>query len=146
LAQRVRSEGHTVAMHGFLHKAFGELPAKEQLADLQSMQKAYRHAIGGEPAAWRFPYLAETPDLRDALRQQRITVLAVEVGLEDWVPGKTPEMMAERLLNSLHQTGGGIVLLHDVQEQTAAALPLMLRRLKQDGWHLVHLQWPDSTP
>ncbi|MDR7271913.1 beta-galactosidase [Pelomonas saccharophila] len=144
LAQRVRAEGHTVAMHGFKHLAFGELPAKDQLADLEAMQKAYRYVIGGEPAAWRFPYLAETPTLREALRQQKVTVMSVEPGIEDWVPGKTPEMMAEGLLAALRQTGGGIVLLHDVQEQTAAALPLMLRRLKQEGWRLVHLQWPES--
>lgn len=144
LAQRVRAEGHTVAMHGYRHLAFGDLPPKDQLADLEAMQKAHRYVIGGEPAAWRFPYLAETPVLRDALRKQKVTVLAVEVGLEDWVPGKTPEMMADRLLNTLRQTAGGIVLLHDVQDQTAAALPLMLRRLQQEGWKLVHLQWPET--
>lgn len=52
--------------------------------------------------------------------------------------------MAERLLKGLREKGGGIVLLHDVQDQTAAALPLMLRRLQQDGWKLVHLQWPEA--
>jgi beta-galactosidase len=145
LAQRVRAEGHTVAMHGYKHSAFGELPPKDQLADLEAMQKAYRYVIGGEPAAWRFPYLAETPTLREALSRQKVTVMSVEPGIEDWVPGKTPEMMAEGLLAHLRQNGGAsIVLLHDVQDQTAAALPLMLRRLKQEGWHLVHLQWPET--
>lgn len=144
LAQRVRSEGHTVAMHGYKHSAFGELPAKDQLADLEAMQKAYRYVIGGEPAAWRFPYLAETPTLLEALRQQNITVLSVETGVEDWVQGQSPQALAERLLKGLRQSGGGIVLLHDVQDQTAAALPLMLRRLQQEGWKLVHLQWPDT--
>ncbi|MEO6276318.1 polysaccharide deacetylase family protein [Roseateles sp.] len=146
LAQRVRAEGHTVAMHGYKHSAFGELPAKEQLADLEGMQKTHRYVTGGEPAAWRFPYLAETPALREALAQQKVTVLSADVGIEDWVQGQTPEAMAERLLKGLREKGGGIVLLHDVQDQTAAALPLLLRRLKQEGWRLVHLQWPESKP
>jgi beta-galactosidase/beta-glucuronidase len=145
LAQRVRAEGHTVAMHGHKHLAFGELPAKDQLADLEAMQKAYRYVIGGDAAAWRFPYLAETPDLREALRKQNVTVLSVDAGVEDWVQGQSPEALAERLVKSLRATGGGIVLLHDVQDQTAAALPLMLRRLKQDGWRLVHLQWAEPA-
>ncbi|MFG6432915.1 polysaccharide deacetylase family protein [Roseateles sp. LYH14W] len=144
LAQRVKSEGHTVAMHGHKHSAFGTLPAKEQLADLENMQKAYRHVIGGEPAAWRFPFLAETPELREALAKQKLTVLSADVHIEDWVQGQTPEALAERLLKGLREKGGGIVLLHDVQDQTAAALPLLLRRLKQDGWQLVHLQWPEA--
>jgi beta-galactosidase len=145
LAQRVRTEGHTLAMHGHKHLAFGQLPAKDQLADLEAMQKAYRYVVGGEPAAWRFPYLAETPDLREALRKQNVTVLSVDTGVEDWVQGQTPEAMAERLLKGLREKGGGIVLLHDVQDQTAAALPLMLRRLQQEGWKLVHLQWPEAA-
>ncbi|MDR7299285.1 beta-galactosidase [Pelomonas aquatica] len=145
LAQRVRAEGHTVAMHGHKHLAFGQLPAKDQLADLEAMQKAYRHVIGGDAAAWRFPFLAETPDLRDALRKQNVTVMSVDTGVEDWVQGQSPEVLAERLVKGLREKGGGVVLLHDVHDQTAAALPLMLRRLKQDGWRLVHLQWAEPT-
>lgn len=143
LAQRVRSDGHTVAMHGYRHVAFGQLPAQDQLADLDSMQKAHRHVLGGAPAAWRFPYLAETPELREALKTQALTVMSTDVGIEDWVPDQSPDTLAQRLIERLRQKGGGIVLLHDVQEQTAAALPLMLRRLKEDGWRLVHLQWPE---
>jgi beta-galactosidase len=144
LAQRVKAEGHTVAMHGYKHSAFGTLPAKEQLADLDAMQKMHKYVIGGEPAAWRFPYLAETPELREALAQRKVTVMSVDAGVEDWVQGQSPEAMAERLVKALREKGGGIVLLHDVQDQTAAALPLMLRRLQQDGWKLVHLQWPEA--
>ena len=43
---------------------------------------------------------------------------------------------------------GGIVLLHDTKAQTAAMLPALLRRLKAQGYRIVHvvpkrgLQWP----
>lgn len=143
LAQRVRSEGHTVAMHGYKHVAFGELSPEDQLADLENMQKMHRYVLGGAAAAWRFPYLAETTPLRDALREQGVTVMSTDVGIEDWVPGQSPEQLAERLLQGLSKNGGGIVLLHDTQEQTAAALPFLLRRLREEGWRLVHLQWPE---
>jgi len=145
LARQVQAEGHTVAMHGFRHHNFAGLPPQEQLADLQAMREAHRSVLGGEPAAWRFPFLSESPALRDTLREQRITVFSVDVGIEDWLPGQTPEVLAERLLQRLRERGDGIVLLHDAQEQTAAALPLMLRRLKDEGWRVVHLQWPESS-
>jgi peptidoglycan/xylan/chitin deacetylase (PgdA/CDA1 family) len=144
LAQRVQAEGHTVGMHGYKHSAFGELPPKDQLADLEAMQKMHRYVIGGEPAAWRYPYLAETPVLREALARQNVTVLSADVPLQDWRAGQTPEQLADELIASLRRSGGGIVLLHDVQDVTAAALPMLLRRLKQQGWKLVHLQWPDA--
>jgi peptidoglycan/xylan/chitin deacetylase (PgdA/CDA1 family) len=144
LAQRVKAAGHTVGMHGYKHSAFGSLPAKEQLADLEAMQKMYRYVIGGEPAAWRYPYLAETPVLREALAKQNVTVLSADVGLQDWREGKTAEQLAEDLITGVRQRGGGIVLLHDVQDVTAKALPQLLRLLKQQGWKLVHLQWPEA--
>jgi peptidoglycan/xylan/chitin deacetylase (PgdA/CDA1 family) len=144
LAQRVQAEGHTVGMHGYKHSAFGELPAKEQLADLEAMQKMHRYVIGGEPAAWRFPYLAETPVLREALAKQNVTVFSADVGLQDWREGMTAERLAEDLSTGLRKRGGGVVLMHDVQDVTAAALPQLLRLLKQQGWKLVHLQWPEA--
>lgn len=141
LARQVQDEGHTVAMHGFRHVNIPGLTPEEQRADLRAMQQAHRSTVGGEAPAWRFPYLSESPLLRDVLREQRISVMSVDVGIEDWLPGQTPEILADRLLQRLRERGNGIVLLHDAESQTAAALPLLLRRLKEDGWRVVHLQW-----
>ena len=111
---------------------------------LQALRAAYRDVLGGEPAAWRYPYLSEAEALNTALREQRITTLSVDVGIEDWVPVDAPTVLADRLIERLRASGGGIVLLHDVQDQTAAALPLLLHRLKDDGWQVVHLQWSED--
>lgn len=146
LARQLQAEGHGVAMHGFRHVAFGELPPQDQRADLQALQQALRGVLGTEPAAWRFPYLAESPHLNAELRRQGISVLSTDVGLSDWLPGQTPEILAERLITGLRQRGGGIVLMHDTQPQTATALPLLLRRLREDGWRVVHLQWAAAPP
>lgn len=141
LARQVQDEGHTVAMHGFRHDNLPGLSPEQQRADLRAMQEAHRSVLGGEPAAWRFPFLSESPLLRDVLREQRISVMSIDVGIEDWLPGQPPQTLADRLLQRLRERGSGIVLLHDAQSQTAAALPLLLRRLKDDGWRVVHLQW-----
>lgn len=143
LARQVQAEGHTVAMHGFRHDNFAGLAPAAQLADFAAMREAYRSVLGGEPAAWRYPFLGESEAMRSTLREQRITTMSVDVGVEDWVPVETPTILADRLIERLRASGGGIVLLHDAQEQTAAALPLMLRRLQDDGWRVVHLQWSE---
>lgn len=143
VARQVQAAGHTVAMHGFRHVNFPDLTPQGQRADLQAMQQAHRQVVGGEPAAWRFPFLSESAPLREELREQRITVMSVDLGLEDWLPGQTPTILADRLITRLRERGSGIVLLHDAQDQTAAALPLLLRRLKDDGWRVVHLQWSE---
>ncbi len=144
LAKQVAAAGHTVGMHGFQHRHFGEWPEAAQLADLSAMQAAWRQVFGGQPAAYRFPFLEETPALRAALKAQAITVMSVDAGADDWLPDQTPAMLTERLLAQLRSKGGGIILLHDAQDQTARALPTMLAALKAQGLRVVHLRWADA--
>jgi peptidoglycan-N-acetylglucosamine deacetylase len=142
LARRVRDEGHTVAMHGFRHEHFSTLPAADQLGDLAAMQAAHRQVLGNEPPAYRFPFLEETPTLMAALKAKGITVMSVDLGIEDWLPDQGPALLADRLLQRLAADGqGSVVLLHDAQDQTAAALPTLLKALKDKGFRVVHLQW-----
>jgi len=141
LARRVQAEGHSVGMHGFQHAPFGTLPDAEQRADLETMQEAYRQALGSSAPAYRFPFLAETPALMAALKAQDVTVMSVDTGLDDWLPDQTPRMLADRMVERLRGSGGGIVLLHDAQDQTAQALPLLLDTLKAQGYRVVHLAW-----
>ena len=144
LARRVRAEGHSIGMHGFEHAHFSTLPEAVQLADLKAMQEAYRQAFGVDAPAYRFPFLEETPTLMAALKEQGITVMSVDAGIDDWLPEQTPQVLADRLVDRLQRSGGGIVLLHDAQDQTAAALPALLKTLKDRGYRVVHLEWEGS--
>lgn len=141
LARQVRDAGHTVGMHGYRHDNLSQLPPAAQLADLDAMVAAYREVLGSEPAAWRFPFLAESPLMLATLRERRVTVMSIDAGAEDWLPEQTPQMLADKLMGQLAKSGGGIILLHDNQDQTARALPLLLQTLKTQGYRVVHLNW-----
>lgn len=141
LARQVRDAGHTVGMHGYRHDNFPQQPAEDQARDLKAMVAAYVDALGVQPAAYRFPFLAESPVLMKALAASGITVMSVDAGAEDWLPDQTPQMLADKLLGQLAKSGGGIVLLHDAQDQTARALPFLLQTLKAKGFKVVHLLW-----
>lgn len=141
LARQVRDAGHTVGMHGYRHDNFSQLSAADQGRDLKAMIAAYVDALGEQPAAWRFPFLAESPVMLKALQQLGLTVMSVDAAAEDWLPEQTPQMLADKLLGQLAKSGGGIVLLHDAQDQTARALPFLLQTLKAKGYRVVHLRW-----
>jgi len=141
LAREVRARGHGVGLHGFRHPHFTTLPEAEQLADLQAVEAAYRQVFGGTAAAYRFPFLEETPFLRGALAHSRTTVMSVDAGIDDWLPDQSPQQLADRLVQRLAGTGGGRLVLHVMQQHDAAALPLLLRTLKARGYRVVHLKW-----
>lgn len=141
LARQVRDAGHTVGMHSDRHEHLPQLPPAAQAADLDAMVASYRAVFGTQPAAYRFPFLEETPTLLATLKDRGLTVMSVDAGAEDWLPDQTPQMLADKLLGQLARSGGGIILLHDAQDQTARALPFLLQTLKDKGYRVVHVNW-----
>jgi peptidoglycan/xylan/chitin deacetylase (PgdA/CDA1 family) len=129
-----------VGLHSFRHPHFTAMPQAEQLADLRQVEAAYREVFGGRAAAYRFPFLEETPALLAQLASSRTTVMSVDLGVEDWEP-QGAQQMADKLAQRLAASNGGLVLLHDAQDQAAAALPLLLRTLKTQGYRVVHIEW-----
>lgn len=142
LGAQVAALGHSVAMHGYKHSHFADLPEAEQLADLKAAQAIHRQVFGVAPAAYRFPFLQETATLKSALQAQSIALMSIDVGIDDWLPEQSPQLLTDRLLERLRPTGGGIILMHDAQPQLAAALPMLLQALQRQGYRVVHLVWP----
>lgn len=142
LAREVRAAGHSVALHSFAHPNLAQMDEAAQLADLARAQAAFTQVFGAPAPAYRFPFLAVAEATLKALQQARVSIVSADAGAEDWIPAPSPEALTERLMKSLERDRGGIVLLHDPQEQTAAALPLMLRTLRERGYRVVHLHWP----
>lgn len=146
LGQRVAAAGHTPALHSFAHPALGSLPPAEQLADLERGMQAFASVFGTPPAAYRFPFLQETPTMLAALRERRMTVASVDLGILDYAPNDmSMAALAGRLAQQLDETGGGIVLMHDANAATADALPTLLKTIKDKGYKVVHLRWDDAA-
>jgi peptidoglycan/xylan/chitin deacetylase (PgdA/CDA1 family) len=141
LARRVVSEGHSTGIHSDTHPHLQTLSAAQQLDDLKLSRAAYQAAFGKDTPAYRFPYLEETPTLLEALKKADITVASIDLGINDWIPEDTTEILAGRLEASLDKAGGGIILMHDANGPTAKALPALLQVLKDKGYKVVHLEW-----
>lgn len=141
LARRVVAEGHSAGLHSNTHAHLSELAPALQIEDLAKNQAAYRAAFGVEAPAYRFPYLEQTPTMLEALKAARMTVMSVDLGINDWLPEDTTEILVARLAASLDKSGGGIVLMHDANGPTVKALPALLRLLKEKRYKVVHLEW-----
>lgn len=141
LARRVVAEGHSAGLHSNTHAHLSELGAQQQLDDLRKNQAAYQAAFGVSAPAYRFPYLEETPTMLAALKAGNITVMSIDLGINDWLLEDTTEILTTRLTESLAKTGRGIILMHDANGPTVKALPSLLKLLKDSGYKVVHLEW-----
>jgi peptidoglycan/xylan/chitin deacetylase (PgdA/CDA1 family) len=141
LARRVVSEGHSAGIHSYTHPHMAALSVDGQLADLQKAQDIYQATFGVSTPAYRFPFLEETPTMLAALQQAKVTVASIDLGINDWLPDDTTEILVKRLTESLDKAGKGIILMHDANTPTAKALPALLKVLNDKGYKVVHLAW-----
>jgi peptidoglycan/xylan/chitin deacetylase (PgdA/CDA1 family) len=144
LARRVFAEGHTVAHHTFAHPLLNRMSVAHAESEIDRGMRAVDMAVYGQASAkpktpfFRFPGLASSPALLELLARRGITVFSADLWPGDWNP-MTLGHARELLLKRLAQTGGGIVLLHDIQAKTATMLPQLLRDLKGRDYRIVHI-------
>jgi peptidoglycan/xylan/chitin deacetylase (PgdA/CDA1 family) len=58
---------------------------------------------------------------------------------DDWHHRISPKKIIVLAMKRLEARGKGILLLHDIHPATVAALPGLLKELKQRGFHIVHV-------
>ena len=142
LGRRVARAGHTPALHSFAHPSLKSMPVAEQLADLEQGMQSFANVFGHAPAAYRFPFLEETAPILEALKERKVTVASVDLGIDDYHPNDMRStVLAGRLVERLRQAGGGMVLMHDANGATAEALPALLKAIQDNGYKVVHLRW-----
>lgn len=143
-ARQVALAGHTVGHHSMTHPAPMTLILPQRaIADIAAGKEAVRRALGDQaghfaPGFFRYPGLWNPPDVDKWLASQGIGVFGVDVHARDWEV-HDPDEIVRLALMRLEQLGSGILLLHDIQPATVAALPRLLRELKARGWHVVHM-------
>jgi peptidoglycan/xylan/chitin deacetylase (PgdA/CDA1 family) len=144
LARKVLAGGHVVGHHSFSHPLLSGMKLQRAAAEIERGFRTVDMALYGEAGPrprtpfFRFPGFAANPALLRWMAEHRIAVFGADVWPGDWNP-MSPDHERELLLTRLGKTGGGIVLLHDIQAKTAAMLPSLLRELKRRGYRVVQV-------
>ena len=92
-----------------------------------------------EAPFFRFPGFADTPDLREWLAANDVGIFGVDLWASDWIK-MTPEEELKLVMGRLEKNGHkGMLLMHDNHPSTAAMVPMLLKRLKAEGYRVVHM-------
>ena len=142
LVRREYREGHTLGTHTQNHPLnLGWLSSERAEREIRQGIASVANALGEgiAPAPFfRFPGLGRTEALERYLEQQKIMIWSADVIPDDW-KRISPDQVTDRSLEGLKRKGRGILLLHDIHERTAEALPTLLKKLKSAGFHVVHV-------
>jgi peptidoglycan-N-acetylglucosamine deacetylase len=146
LVRREYAEGHTVGTHSETHADLAKLPLADAEKEIQGGIAAANAALGAPIVAapfFRAPYLSTTPSILQYLSKAGLMLWSIDVDPEDWRPS-TPDEVVQRTMAGLEKKHSGIILMHDVQSHTAAALPKFLEELKSHGYSVVHVVYSSA--
>jgi peptidoglycan/xylan/chitin deacetylase (PgdA/CDA1 family) len=142
IVRQVAARGHTIGTHTQDHANLSGMAVNTALAEIDKGQKSVAAALvpmQAQPAPFfRFPYLADTPVLRQALANRGTVVIDVNVDSKDYFVS-SPADLQKRGLERLDARGSGIILFHDIHARTVAMLPGFLDALEARGYTVVNL-------
>ncbi|MEO0542288.1 MAG: polysaccharide deacetylase family protein [Pseudomonadota bacterium] len=145
LARRVYRSGHAIGSHTWTHDNLARKSFGASIADIKRGEDALRNAGIRDIPFFRFPYLADTNALRRHLAGRGIIVLDADIDSKDY-RSQSPDALASRTMAKVRSRGRGIILMHDLQPRTVAALPSFLAMLKREGYKVVNLQPRRGNP
>jgi len=142
ILKRVAAAGHTIGTHTWSHAnlAKGKMKGTEAgKAEIEKGISAVKVALGTPPAPFfRFPFLQAPKETLAYMSERNIAIFSLDIDSSDFRHSK-PEPVIKTVMDKLAKHGKGIILLHDFQKSTAAAMPELLRQLKAKGYRVVHL-------
>jgi peptidoglycan/xylan/chitin deacetylase (PgdA/CDA1 family) len=143
LLRRELAEGHSIGTHTQNH------PLNFRQAPLTTVEEEVDEGIASVSAAlgdpkdvapfFRIPGLQREQQVDDYLNSRGLMIWSADFPADDWKHIKASEVY-RRALTRIEAKHKGILLLHDIQPATVAALPLLLRELKRRGYHIVHVE------
>jgi peptidoglycan-N-acetylglucosamine deacetylase len=141
ILKQVAAAGHTIGTHTFSHVDLTKLQPDQAKEEIEKGFSAVKLALGGQPASFfRFPSLRAPQDMEAYLGSRNLAIFSTDIDSFDFKHGKKPEAVVKTVMEKLEKKGKGIVLMHDFQKTTAAALPALLAELKAKGYKVVHLK------
>jgi peptidoglycan-N-acetylglucosamine deacetylase len=142
LVRREYAEGHSVGTHSQNH------PLNFQRAPLAKVQQEVEDGIASVSAAlgdpkdvapfFRIPGLLRENLVDEYINSRGLMIWSADFPADDWKHIRASEVY-RRALMRIEARHKGVLLLHDIQPATVAALPTLLRELKRRGYRIVHV-------
>ncbi|WP_336046519.1 polysaccharide deacetylase family protein [Solibacillus ferritrahens] len=131
IVKKADASGHEIANHSWGHKNLTKLNVSQMQEEINRANEAICDAIGKYPTMYRPPFGAINETVREVIE---LTPVLWNIDTLDW-HHKTP---AKTLANLKAQAkNDGIILMHDIHQQSAEALEDVILYLKEEGYEFV---------
>ena len=146
LVQRVAEEGHEIGNHSNTHPDLSKVDANRVQEEVETTNQRIYDVIGRYPTVFRPPYGSYNNNIITQATNLNLPIIMWSVDSLDWKTKNATSINHEILSTT---TNGSIILMHDIHDATADALPSVLKNLKEQGYSFVTvsqlLEWRGDT-
>jgi peptidoglycan/xylan/chitin deacetylase (PgdA/CDA1 family) len=148
VVRRIHDEGHTIGSHSQDHPLrfdrISDAKVRWEIdAGIDNVSAALGEA-GGLAPFFRIPGFGRTDVVEGELAARSLVVFSTDAVADDWHRHISASQIIARAMSRLEAKGKGMLLLHDIHPWTVAALPGLLKALKDKGFHIVQVV-PSAT-
>ena len=140
--RKLAAAGHTIGTHSQTHPlTFHKMPVEDAEKQINDGIASVTAALGDPTVLapfFRIPGLLRAEGVEEYLAGQGIQVWSADFLADDWHRISSARVY-DLAMKRLEAYGKGILLLHDIQARTAAALPKILHEMKARGYKIVHV-------
>ena len=131
LARSISAAGHEIGNHSYTHPHMTQLPLTEVSNQIIRTGAMIRNITGARPYLFRPPYGEFNQAILNTVARLGYVIIMWTVDSLDW---KNPgvNQIIDRVVNNI--VPGSIVLMHQAAPQTPDALPVIISRLRQQGY------------
>jgi peptidoglycan/xylan/chitin deacetylase (PgdA/CDA1 family) len=143
LVREAAELGHRIGNHSWSHSDFTSLGSESAVDEILRTQEllqqiagpSYTHTVrppyGSPFHSSALPYSRFWSPIGDVISRACCRLMMWQTDTWDWRHFTRPEIVVETFKRELGESGGGVVLMHDVHEQTVEALPGVLDVIRQ---------------
>lgn len=126
--------GHEIMNHSNSHPHMTKISEEKMIEEIEECDKKIEAITGKEVTLFRPPYGDYNAKVIDVMNNQKHYTVQWSVDSLDW-KDLTSQDIYKRVTDNIHP--GAIVLFHNAAKNTPAALPDILKTLKEQGYKIV---------
>lgn len=130
--------GYVVGNHSYTHAQLSKESGAPLDLEIRETDQLLRAIPGAHSQLFRFPYGARTALQLQALEPYHLRSVLWNIDSLDWAD-PVPSSVADRVLKAIAHEKRGIILFHDIHDRAGKVLPVLIPKLRAEGYRFAGL-------
>ena len=133
LTEGLVQTGFIVGNHSYTHAQLSKETGAPLDLEIRETDQLLRAIPGAHSQLFRFPYGARTAVQLKTLESFQLRSVLWNIDSLDWAD-PVPSSVADRVLKTIAQEKRGIILFHDIHDRAGKVLPILIPKLRAEGY------------